>query len=95
MKEVPGSEKQIDADLVLLAMGFTGPEQTLARAFSVSARCAFAHVFVCACAWGACVCLCCVCVCLRVCECFVCLGVLVFACLCACNLLFRFWLQVF
>jgi glutamate synthase (NADPH/NADH) small chain len=27
--EVPGSEKQIPADLVLLAMGFTGPEQPL------------------------------------------------------------------
>jgi glutamate synthase (NADPH/NADH) small chain len=27
MKEVPGSEKQWPADLVLLAMGFTGPEQ--------------------------------------------------------------------
>ena len=27
--EVPGSEKEIPADLVLLALGFTGPEQPL------------------------------------------------------------------
>ena len=27
--DVPGSEREIPADLVLLAMGFTGPEQPL------------------------------------------------------------------
>ena len=29
MEEVPGSEFTIDADLVLLAMGFVGPEKSL------------------------------------------------------------------
>lgn len=33
--EVPGSEKIIEADLVLLAMGFTGPEETLAQALGI------------------------------------------------------------
>ena len=27
MQEIPGSEFEMDADLVLLAMGFTGPEK--------------------------------------------------------------------
>lgn len=31
MEEVAGSEEVLDADLVLLAMGFLGPEQTLAQ----------------------------------------------------------------
>ena len=30
-QEVPGTEKTIEADMVLLAMGFTGPEQTLLK----------------------------------------------------------------
>jgi glutamate synthase (NADPH/NADH) len=34
-REVPGSERVIEADLVLLAMGFTGPEQHLAEALGV------------------------------------------------------------
>ena len=29
MEEVPGSEKEFKADLILLAMGFLGPEDTL------------------------------------------------------------------
>ena len=29
MEEIPGSEKIVEADLVLLAMGFLGPEQYL------------------------------------------------------------------
>ena len=29
MKEVPGSEKHFNADLILLAMGFLGPEKTV------------------------------------------------------------------
>jgi glutamate synthase (NADPH) small chain len=33
--EVPGSEKEIPADLVLLAMGFTGPEQPLLNELGV------------------------------------------------------------
>jgi glutamate synthase (NADPH/NADH) small chain len=33
--EVPGSEKQIPAQMVLLAMGFTGPEQPLLKALSL------------------------------------------------------------
>ncbi len=33
MREVPGSERQVEADLVLLALGFTGPEPGLPRAF--------------------------------------------------------------
>ncbi len=33
--EVPGSEKTIPADLVLLAMGFTGPVATLLEGLSV------------------------------------------------------------
>jgi glutamate synthase (NADPH/NADH) small chain len=33
MREVPGTAQTIPADLVLLALGFTGPEQTLPRAF--------------------------------------------------------------
>jgi glutamate synthase (NADPH/NADH) len=33
--EVPGSEKIIEADLVLLAMGFLGPEATLAEALGI------------------------------------------------------------
>jgi len=35
MKEVPGSEKVLEADLVLLALGFTGPESPLASMFGV------------------------------------------------------------
>jgi glutamate synthase (NADH) len=34
-KEIPGTEKIIEADLVLLAMGFLGPEATLAEALGV------------------------------------------------------------
>jgi len=33
--EVPGSEQQVSAQLVLLAMGFTGPEQPLLQALSL------------------------------------------------------------
>lgn len=33
--EVPGSEKVIPAELVLLAMGFTGPEETLVKEFNL------------------------------------------------------------
>jgi len=33
--EVPGSEKEIAADLVLLAMGFTGPEQSLLKELGI------------------------------------------------------------
>ncbi len=33
MREVPGTSQVIPADLVLLALGFTGPEQALPRAF--------------------------------------------------------------
>ncbi|HEX7490928.1 MAG TPA: glutamate synthase subunit beta [Candidatus Limnocylindrales bacterium] len=33
MREVAGSEKSLDADLVLIAMGFVGPEPTLPEAF--------------------------------------------------------------
>jgi glutamate synthase (NADPH/NADH) small chain len=33
--EVPGSEKEIAADLVLLAMGFLGPEQPLLRELQI------------------------------------------------------------
>ncbi|HEX7591460.1 MAG TPA: FAD-dependent oxidoreductase, partial [Candidatus Limnocylindrales bacterium] len=33
MHEVAGSEKSLDADLVLIAMGFVGPEPTLPEAF--------------------------------------------------------------
>ncbi len=35
MKEIPGSEEVFEADLVLLAMGFLGPEETLGKAFGV------------------------------------------------------------
>merc|ERR1719491_2603535 len=35
MKEVPGSEKTIPCDLVLLALGFLGPEGSLAELFGV------------------------------------------------------------
>jgi NADPH-dependent glutamate synthase beta subunit-like oxidoreductase len=35
MKEVPGSEKTWDADLVLLSMGFLGPEQYVNKALGV------------------------------------------------------------
>ncbi|KAL4529823.1 hypothetical protein Ndes2526A_g04578 [Nannochloris sp. 'desiccata'] len=34
-KEIPGSERILEADLVLLAMGFLGPEATLAEALGV------------------------------------------------------------
>jgi glutamate synthase (NADPH/NADH) small chain len=34
-QEVPGSERQIPADLVLLALGFTGPEQALLEALDL------------------------------------------------------------
>ena len=33
--EVPGSEKEVPAELVLLAMGFTGPEQPLLRELGI------------------------------------------------------------
>jgi glutamate synthase (NADPH/NADH) small chain len=33
--EVPGSEQEIPADLVLLAMGFVGPEQPLLRELGI------------------------------------------------------------
>jgi NADPH-dependent glutamate synthase beta subunit-like oxidoreductase len=36
MKELPGSEEEWKADLVLLAMGFLGPEETLARQLAVA-----------------------------------------------------------
>ncbi|MCX5659297.1 MAG: glutamate synthase subunit beta [Planctomycetota bacterium] len=36
MKEVPGSEKIYPAELVLLAMGFLGPEDTLVKALGVA-----------------------------------------------------------
>ena len=36
MQEVPGSEYEIKADLVLLAMGFVGPVQTILDAFGVA-----------------------------------------------------------
>merc|ERR1719379_3200690 len=35
MVEVPGSERVIEADLVFLALGFLGPEQSLAEMFQV------------------------------------------------------------
>jgi len=35
MREVPGSERLLEADLVLLALGFTGPENPLASMFDV------------------------------------------------------------
>jgi NADPH-dependent glutamate synthase beta subunit-like oxidoreductase len=35
MTEVPGSERTFQADLVLLAMGFLGPEDTLAEALGI------------------------------------------------------------
>jgi glutamate synthase (NADPH/NADH) len=35
LKEVPGTSRVIEADLVLLAMGFLGPEETLAQALGV------------------------------------------------------------
>ena len=35
MEEVPGSEKRIEADLVLLAMGFLGPEDVLGEQFGL------------------------------------------------------------
>ncbi len=37
MKEVPGSEETFQADLVLLAMGFLGPEDTLIKALELQA----------------------------------------------------------
>jgi glutamate synthase (NADPH/NADH) small chain len=33
MREVPGTAEIVPADLVLLALGFTGPESALPRAF--------------------------------------------------------------
>ena len=36
MKEVPGSEKEYPAQLVLLAMGFLGPEDTIADELNIS-----------------------------------------------------------
>ena len=33
--EVPGSEKVLEADIVLLAMGFTGPEERLATSLGI------------------------------------------------------------
>ncbi len=35
MTEIPGSEQTFDADLVLLAMGFLGPEEPLAKAIGI------------------------------------------------------------
>ena len=35
LKEVPGTEKMWDCDLVLLALGFTGSEKTLAEQFGI------------------------------------------------------------
>jgi len=35
MKEVPGSEKYYQADLILLAMGFLGPEKTISSELSL------------------------------------------------------------
>ncbi|CAJ1419577.1 unnamed protein product [Effrenium voratum] len=35
MVEVPGSEKMLEADMILLALGFLGPEHPLATAFGV------------------------------------------------------------
>ncbi|MFK7747548.1 MAG: glutamate synthase subunit beta [Kordia sp.] len=35
LKEIPNTEKQWDCDLVLLALGFTGAEKTLAEAFEL------------------------------------------------------------
>jgi glutamate synthase (NADPH/NADH) small chain len=37
MQEVPGSEFEIPADLVLFAMGFVSPLQTMLQAFGVEA----------------------------------------------------------
>ncbi len=37
MTEVPGSEETFEADLVLLAMGFLGPEETLIKALELEA----------------------------------------------------------
>lgn len=36
MEEIPGSESEIDADLVLIAAGFLGTEQYVAKAFGVA-----------------------------------------------------------
>ena len=36
MAEVPGSEKKLDADLVLIAAGFLGTEKYVADAFGVA-----------------------------------------------------------
>lgn len=36
MEEIPGSESEIDADLVLIAAGFLGAQQYVAKAFGVS-----------------------------------------------------------
>jgi NADPH-dependent glutamate synthase beta subunit-like oxidoreductase len=35
MSEIAGSEEVFDADLVLLAMGFLGPEETVGKAFGL------------------------------------------------------------
>lgn len=35
MKEVKGSEKELKADLLLIAVGFLGPEEYVASVFSV------------------------------------------------------------
>ena len=35
MKEIPGSEEEWPADLVFLAMGFLGPEETLVNQFGI------------------------------------------------------------
>ena len=35
MKEIPGSEEEWPADLVFLAMGFLGPEETLVKQFGL------------------------------------------------------------
>ena len=35
MQEVPGSEKYIEAELVLIAAGFLGPKQYITEAFGV------------------------------------------------------------
>lgn len=36
MKEIPGSERRFEADIVLLALGFLGPEKSLTKLLGVS-----------------------------------------------------------
>ena len=35
MKEVPGTDKIFDADIVLIALGFIGPERTISKLLNV------------------------------------------------------------